>query len=443
MKSIFTKVVTRFIPSLLVGLLLLSVLADFRADMYDAAGTDAGRPNRVSRNNNTTQANETGTTGGDNHVDTTDETGSKRANFVDKTGGTGSSRVSHVDATSEDGSGRANFVDTTGGAGTSRVNNTSGVPQGRFINPLTGMPTVNDVSRNRPVAVSVSNQRGALPANSTNGISQADIVYEMLVEGGITRFVALYQDFSNVGVVGSIRSARHYIVEIAEAYDALFMHAGGSPLGFEEIENREITNFDEVRGIRNQIFTRDVNRIPGHTVLQYHGAVTSGARFMQWLPTYDIRTTHNNSFRQALHFSNNPISNGERAHEVGIEFSAVKDSFFIYDQSQNLYYMAQFGGFFTDANNNAPVAFSNLLILEMPISDLVGHGEGAGRQDMSTVGSGRGYFVNGGSYVRINWFRADKSSQFVYTFENGREIELGHGKTYIGIVPPEANLFMG
>ena len=402
MKSILTKIVTRFIPSLLVCLFLISVIADFRAEMYVVGRTEPGRPNRVSRNNDTAGTDETGTVGTANRT-------------------------------------RANYVNLTGETGVSRVSNNSNVQQGQFINPLTGMPSVNDVSRNRPVAVSVSNQRGALPTNATNGISQADIIYELLVEGGITRFVALYQDFSNVGVVGSIRSARHYIVEIAEAYDALFLHAGGSPLAFEEIENREITSFDEVRGIRNQIFTRDVNRIPGHTVLQYHGAVTSGARFMQWLPTYNVRTTHNNSFRQALSFTNNPIPNGTRAHSVGIEFSAVKDSFFIYEESQNLYYMAQFGSFFTDANNNAPVTFSNILILEMPISDLVGHGEGAGRQDMNTVGSGRGYLVSGGRQERVNWFRADKSSQFIYTFENGREIELGHGKTYIGLVPPNAN----
>gem|GEM_PF-1051420 len=428
MKSILIKVATRFIPSLLVGLILISVSADFRAETSDVGRTDTGRPNRSSANHNAAGTGEaaTGEAGADetrtasrpNYFIATDGTGTNRANYFNATGGTN---------------------ETT----TNRVSSNSFVPHGQFVNPLTGMPTVNDVSRNRPVAISVSNQRGALPTNATNGISQADIIYEMLVEGGITRFVALYQDFSNVGVVGSIRSARHYIVEIAEAYDALFLHAGGSPLAFEEIENREITSFDEVRGIRNQVFTRDVNRIPGHTVLQYHGAITSGARFMQWLPSYDVRTTHHNNFSQALRFTNNPIPNGARAHEVGIEFSAVKDSLFIYEESQNLYYMAQFDSFFTDANNNAPVTFSNILILEVPVTDLVGHGEGAGRQDMNTVGSGRGYLISGGSYVRINWFRADKTAQFVYTLENGSVVDFGHGKTYIGLVPPGANLHIG
>ena len=306
-----------------------------------------------------------------------------------------------------------------------------------FINPLTGLSTLNDVSRNRPMAVSISNQRGALPTNAINGISQADIVYELLVEAGITRFIALYQDFSDVGVVGSIRSARHYTVELAEAYDAIFIHAGGSPLGYEEIEKRNITNLDEVSGKRAQAFRRDPNRIPGQTVQNYHSAVTSGSSVMQWLPTYGIRLTHFDNFKQFLSFTNNPIPSGNRAHNAVVRFSSGKDSTFTYNEAQNLYYMNQFGSQLTDANNNNPVCFTNLLVLEMPITDLVGRGEGSGRQDMTSVGYGNGYFVSAGRYIEIFWFRIDKSAQFIYTDVYGNELELGRGKTYVGIIPPE------
>jgi len=257
----------------------------------------------------------------------------------------------------------------------------------------------------------------------------------VLVEGGVTRFIALYQDISNVGVIGSIRSARHYTVEIVEAYDAIFIHAGGSPLGYEEIERRGITNLDEVTGRRAQIFRRDTKRIPGQTVENYHSVITSGANVTQWFPTYGFRLTHSSS-RQTLSFTDTPIPTGERAHKAVVRFSSGKSSTFTYNQAQNTYSMSQFGSQFTDANNGNPVAFTNLLILEIPITDLVGHGGGSGRQDMNTVGSGTGYFVSGGRYVKINWFRADKTSPFIYTLENGSEIELGRGRTYIGIVPP-------
>jgi len=428
MKFAIRRTSIKLIPLALAVVIVLSVITDYKAQMFvigNADGKQTDEPNEPDR---------TYATGTNNVPDTNNATGTNYATGTNNVPGT-----NYATGTNNM-TGTNNATGTNYAAGTNNVPGQSQLRRDTNINPLTGLGTAYDISSNRPVAVSVSNQKAALPTNATNGISQADIVYEVLVEGGITRFIALFQDFSNVGVVGSIRSARHYTVELAEAYDAMFIHAGGSPLGFEEIEKRNITNFDEVSGRRAQIFKRDVNRIPGQTVKNYHSVTTSGASFSQWFPTYGLRSLHSDGFRQALNFTDNPIPAGAKAHEVGIRFSATKDSIFIYENTQNVYYMAQFGSFFTDANNDAPVTFTNLLILEMPISDLVGHGEGAGRQDMSTVGQGPGVLISNGRYVRINWYRSDKSAQFIYTYENGSEIELGRGKTYIGIIPVNAGI---
>jgi len=393
-----TKLFTKFISLTLMGFILISVLADFSADMYVL---DGGAGKRSDDQGGNTQTQTTTITPIDN-----------QQSISNAISGSGVS-----------------------GASVSGANNGLEFLRDTGVNPLTGLATAQNIAHNRPVAVSISNQRDALPTNATNGISEADIVYEFLVEGGGTRFIGIYQDFTNVGVVGSIRSARHYMAEIVEAYDAMFIHAGGSPLGFEEIDNRGITAFDAVRGRRNQIFNRDINRIPGHTVQNYHGQTTSGALFSKYLPTYDIRLTHSDRFIQALFFTDNPIPSGSPAEKVTVKYSAAKNSTFTYNKEQNLYYMNQYGSQFRDANNNAPVAFTNLIIMETPVADLVGHGEGAGRQDMSTVGIGTGYFVSAGKHIEITWFRADKSSQYLYADANGELIDIGRGKTYIGIVP--------
>jgi len=385
--------IIKFLSITLMGIILISVLTDFRADMFVLGGGEGKRAEEPRENNQTQTINQP-----------TLNSPSVISNSIS-------------------------------GASVSGINNGNEHLRNTSINPLTGLGTTENITQNRPVAISISNQRDALPTNATNGISEADIVYEFLVEGGGTRFIGIFQDFTNVGVVGSIRSARHYMVEIIEAYDALFIHAGGSPLGFEEIDNRDITAFDAVRGRRNQIFNRDVNRIPGHTLQNYHGQTTSGALFSRWLPTYDIRLTHSDRFVQALFFTDNPIPTGKSSEKITVKYSSAKSSTFNYDKAQNLYYMTQYGSQFRDANNNAAVAFTNLIIIETPVDDLVGHGEGAGRQDMSTVGRGTGYFASAGKYIKINWFRADKSSQYIYTDEYGNILELGRGKTYIGIVP--------
>ena len=410
MKTKQVRFIVRIIPLLIVAVFLLSMITDIRADMVVIGGSDGVR----SEENRETSGGNQGSVS--NHTTSSNRTSTSNQNQI-------STQISAASV-------------GTGNSGVTVLENSNGSSNGStHTNPLTGLGTVNNVSRNRPIAISVSNQRDALPTNAVNGISQADIVYEMLVEGGGTRFLAIYQDFSNVGVVGSIRSARHYTVELAESYDALFIHAGGSPLGYEEIEHRGITNFDEVSGKRSQIFTRNVNRIPGHDVQNYHSVTTSGSSLMQHLPSYELRLTHSERFQQALNFTNNPIPSGNKAQKVTARFSSAKNSIFTYDKDRNTYSMSQYGSQFRDANNNNAVTFTNLLILETPVKDLVGHGEGAGRQDMSTVGRGTGYFVSNGRYIKINWFRADKSSQFTYTDESGNTVELGHGKTYIAIIP--------
>ena len=401
------KKITGFISLTLMGIILISVISDFKADMYVKDGS-SGKRTEEQQDNNYVPANK-----------------SIKVSISPKSTNTGNTSNTNI----------GNSTNTSN----SSPNNNIELQRNTSINPLTGQPSGANIAQNRPVAVSISNQRDALPTNATNGISEADIVYEFLVEGGTTRFLGIYQDFSKVGVVGSIRSARHYMVELVEAYNAMFIHAGGSPLGFEEIDNRGITAFDSVRGKRAQIFNLDVNRIPGQTVLNYHGQTTSGALFTRHLPSYDIKTTHSDKFIQALFFTDNPIPTGVKADKITARFSSTKSSIFSYDSDKKLYFMSQFGSQFKDANNDAPVAFTNLLILETPVKDLEGHGAGAGRQDMSTVGGGTGYFASAGRYIKINWFRTDKSSQFIYTDKNGNIIDLGKGKTYIAIVPEGSN----
>ena len=98
------------------------------------------------------------------------------------------------------------------------------VPSG--INPLTGEPMESRYENNRPVAVMLNNLKAAQPQL---GISQADIIYEVPAEGGITRMLAVYQEPGSLGLVGSVRSARQYYWEIAQGHDAVYIHAGASP----------------------------------------------------------------------------------------------------------------------------------------------------------------------------------------------------------------------
>ncbi|MDR2599324.1 MAG: DUF3048 domain-containing protein [Oscillospiraceae bacterium] len=298
------------------------------------------------------------------------------------------------------------------------------------LNPLTGVPMNPNFARHRPLAITLGNTPDALPMN---GISRADIVYEVLVEGNATRLLALYQDISTVPYVGSVRSARHYTAQIAESYDAIFVTVGGSYMGYDEIAARGINHVDETSSRFRSMFTRDRNRIPGKVVDNYHSAVTSGALVTRWLPTFGFRMTHSASYSNRLNFGDNvTLPNGRSATAVNVRFTSAKSTSFTYNSEFKVYHMQQFNNEFRDANNNVRMSFSNLLVLKTSVTPVPND---AILRDVVTVGRGTGYFISGGQYVEINWSRENLSSPFVYTLTNGTEITLNRGSTYIAIIP--------
>ena len=304
-------------------------------------------------------------------------------------------------------------------------------------NPLTGLPFPGDLERNRPIAVVLSNEVAALPMN---GVSDADIIYEYPVEGGLTRMMAIFQDFSNVVKVGSVRSARHYTVQIATSYDAIFIHAGGSqPLAYNEIKELGIPNFDEVGGTRREIFFRDRSRIGGRRVDNLHSVVTTNDRLFRRFSEYTFRKEHEDRFQHGLIFTDNgtPVR-GDVAKDVLVRFSSGKSTSFVYDSAKEVYHLRQFNRDFVDANDNSKPAFTNVLVIKTSVSGIAG--DGAGRQNVSTTGTGEGFFICGGKYVEINWSRQNKQSPYTYTNMDGTELELGRGKTFICIIPNRMNV---
>jgi tetratricopeptide (TPR) repeat protein len=113
------------------------------------------------------------------------------------------------------------------------------------VPPIT-VPPASAAGRPRPIAVMVENSRHARPQS---GLLQADVVFEAPVEGGITRFLAVFQDPQReVQELGPVRSARHYFVHQVPAMDAIYAHCGGSTLGYAAIKKDKVDHIDESGG---------------------------------------------------------------------------------------------------------------------------------------------------------------------------------------------------
>ena len=306
-------------------------------------------------------------------------------------------------------------------------------PPPRYMNPLTGLLVHNNVTRNRPIAVQFSNSREALPQH---GISQADIIYEALVEGGITRMLALYQDISNVGNLGSIRSARPYFMNIVHSYDAIFVHGGGSPVAMNQLRERNVNRLDGVYGPGANAFFRLAGREHQHALF------TTGARINQEIGVLGYRRLHNTGFEQSLSFASDGTPTGGRnATTVNVRFSAANSTTFRHNSATNLYYVTLHNGAvpYVDGNNGRQVAVTNVLILRMETS--VVPGDDAGRLDIKTTFWGSGYYINGGRQIPIRWRRAEWNSQFEYFLSDyTTPLVLGQGRTYICIVPINAQV---
>jgi len=297
-------------------------------------------------------------------------------------------------------------------------------------NPLTGLPTEEDITDNKPYAIVIGNSKTAIPQI---GISKADIICEVVAEGGITRMLALYQDISKVGTIGSIRSSQTYLIDIAQGYDALLFFAGGNPDAYSMLSDRDdITYFDGLGSMRAEIFYIDQQR--RDSMGYEHSMVTSGELIVQRLPTYNTRLEHAEGYKSELSFvEDGTPEDGITAVDFIVTFEdSSKTTSFKYDTGDQLYYLSQHGSEYRDDDDNTQVAVTNVLILKTSISDIPG--DPSGRLDIKTTGHGSGYFICGGKYVEIDWLRTDYNSQFQYSLKDGSDLNLGQGKTYVCIV---------
>ena len=288
------------------------------------------------------------------------------------------------------------------------------VPAG--TNPLTGLPMEPEDEEMRPVAVMLNNLKAAQPQL---GISQADIIYEVTAEGGITRMLGLYQTMDGIGTLGSIRSTRPYYIELALGHDALLVHAGGSQEAYSDIYSWKVDNMDGVRGGSDaEIFWRDRDRQRNNGY--EHSLITSGEKIQAYLDQGRFDTEHRDGWEEALHFAQDGTpAGGERAEHITLRFSAYKTGTFDYEPAAGQYLAGQYGENHVDAATGMQVAATNVLV--------------------KTVGEGKGTFFCGGKAAAIQWSREDRNSPFVYTLEDGTPLTLGQGKSYICLISPKVS----
>ena len=293
-------------------------------------------------------------------------------------------------------------------------------------NPLTGEEAEGDMSVIRPYVVMVNNIKVAQPQV---GISQADMIYELMEEGGITRMMAFFTDMGSVEKVGSIRSAREYNVSVVHAYDAIFVHAGGSEEALNSIDATGVSDICFVRGrYTGNAFYRDPNR-QNHGI--EHSLFGTGSLLVQSAADYGYSSEHADGYdgTYGLSFSDAAENQCEfAACQINLTYAGGKQTNFAYHEDTGLYSMEQFGSTYAD-NYEIDVLFKNVLVIN---ANTFLQSDGL-HLTIDLIGSGDGYFCCGGRYTPIKWYRDSLDDSFHYTLEDGTPLALGIGRTFVAV----------
>jgi len=312
------------------------------------------------------------------------------------------------------------------------------MPPGPF-SMLTGLPLYEDYINRRPIAAVINNSGRALPQS---GISSADIVYEVLAEGDVTRLVGIFQSYIPEKI-GPMRSARDYFIDFAFNHDALFVHHGASTGGYARISSLRITHLDGM-ALEGTVFWRD-RSYP-------YWAVNTGTRPLEH-SSYtgnDRLTTHieNRSIRNYWHydaegfgfgFNHWPVApNPEhgQAYDVTIPFSSLYFRRFVFDPDTGLYMSENRQGPHMDAITQEQVSASTILVqfTNMRVIDNVG------RRAVDTVGSGPGYMIYGGRYQPVRWEKDSHTSPARWYFPDGTPLRLNPGRVWICVFQSNGNV---
>ncbi|TCZ78456.1 DUF3048 domain-containing protein [Paenibacillus albiflavus] len=284
-----------------------------------------------------------------------------------------------------------------------------------FRMPLTGLPAT-ELMQTRPVLITVENSP---PARPQSGLNHADIVYEVLAEGEITRFLAIYQSQS-VETIGPVRSMRPYFVQIGDGYDAVLVHAGWSPDAMAMMQQKKSNHLDQVYG-DDQFYWRSNERKAPHNLY------TSTAKIQEGVVKRKFRQDWN---VQSLNFAseNTKMFLDQSGQSVEIPYLMGYTVSYEYDVTNRLYKRSMLGKPHLDKETSEQLTTKNLLIIEANHKVL----DNEGRRDVDVLGPGKGIILQEGRAQNITWERHDG---IIRAYLNGKEIPLLPGNTWVQIVP--------
>jgi len=307
--------------------------------------------------------------------------------------------------------------------------------EGMLRSRLTNEWVAADVANTRPIAVMIANEVNAVPHYN---LSEASIVYEALVEGSMTRLMAIYEDWEKLDKIGNIRSLRAYYAYWAFEWDAFIVHFGGPYFINSLIDEPTTQNVNGNLSSDIGAFFRTTDR------KSPHNAYANGAELENVIADkdYSLRyrdMTDDNHFQFTSPSNPNTLNQYDSAKNASyIDMSGcypLTRCYFEYNEEDGLYYRSQHlsggtDGPHIDAATGEQLAFSNILVQNVAIED-IGQGYLAFSCHETTLD---GWFFTNGKGIHVTWSKTSDYGSTKFYDDFGNEIILNTGKTMICVV---------
>ncbi len=268
------------------------------------------------------------------------------------------------------------------------------------------------------VGIMIDNHPFARPQS---GLLAAKIIYEAPAEGGITRYLAIFDSEQNVEKVGPVRSARTYFIDWLQEYSGLYMHCGGSPEALSILKQGDVFDLNEM--FNGQYFWRDDNRNAPHDLY------TSSEK---WNKALLARSEEKKIFNNAWKFGEITSTSLEMVKNVSVVYSTDYVVDWRYNEIQKNY-TRYINDVISREGENDLVAES--IIIQYVKSRVI---DDYGRKEITTDGQGDMRFLRDGTMVRGIWKKENGRTRFFDVA--GQELNLKPGKIWIQIVPKEINI---
>lgn len=309
------------------------------------------------------------------------------------------------------------------------VSSTNDIEENIVEEPEEEVKKINIFNGNdRPIAVMIDNHNGAWPQA---GLNKTYLVYEIIVEGGETRLMALFkgQDVENIGPV---RSSRHYFLDYALENDAIYVHYGWSPQAQKDIKTLSVNN---INGIYYDApnFRRIKDKYAPHNVM------TSTDKILKLAQNLKYRTTSTST--SVLNYVSDEVEleNGIDATSVFIPHSYLQKVEYKYDEETKRYTRYARNKLQKDYTTRESITTKNIII-EFVNNSVLEDGTTKDRQNLSNIGKFNGYYITNGKAIKIICTKKSRTDKTIYQDLEGNIIDVNDGNTWINICPKDAKV---